>query len=675
MSTVLWPILSRTRLQLRLSLMVFLAMIALVTADTIGTWNTRQEIVAAARSDTTHLARSLSDDVSGVFRTMDTILIGLRERVAVDGTTPAALQRLNSFLKDRVAALPMLHSLLIVGADGHLLVSSADATPPGLDMSKSPTFQHHRDNADLGLFIGPPVRNIIDGHWVIKISRRVNHTDGSFAGVVVACVATAFFQDLVGTFDVGKHGVILLATRTGVAIARAPFLTDLPTRNLSSGPLFRQILPFGDHANFEGTSPLDGTLRLGSFHGVAGTPIVVVVALSKVALLAGWWKTVVVHVTGIGLVLALIYELGRRLALRIGERERSRELLQDAFSRLTQSERHLTAANHRLGMAEQIAEIGHWNIDLANGYALTWSAEVYDIHGVDPACFIPNLDNAIAAYHPDDRQHIAQAVNRTIETGEPFQTDLRLVRPDGTVRIVRSRGIRQCDSEGHELALFGVFIDVTDQKNAEEELLRAHAEAEAANQALAEANRALEAIALQDALTGLANRRRFDSALDHEFHHAARTSIPLALVLMDVDNFKSYNDIYGHPAGDLCLRTIAEAIAPFASRPGDVASRYGGEELALLLPACGEDDATLIAHRITRAIRDLALPHAGSATGIVTLSAGVAALVPTYGSDLPASLVSCADEALYAAKRGGRDRALAHSGARRNAKQRVLIEV
>jgi len=181
-----------------------------------------------------------------------------------------------------------------------------------------------------------------------------------------------------------------------------------------------------------------------------------------------------------------------------------------------------------------------------------------------------------------------------------------------------------------------------------------------ARDALETLNKTLNTLAMEDGLTGLANRRQFDVTLDNEFGRAMRNASTLALIMMDVDCFKQYNDIYGHAAGDECLQTIGRTVARVAGRrPGDLAARYGGEELAVLLPNTDVAGAIVLAERIRSAVRDLQIVHAGAEDGFVTLSAGVDALTPMPGAAQPKELIRAADQALYAAKAGGRNRVCA----------------
>lgn len=164
-------------------------------------------------------------------------------------------------------------------------------------------------------------------------------------------------------------------------------------------------------------------------------------------------------------------------------------------------------------------------------------------------------------------------------------------------------------------------------------------------------------LAIKDGLTGLANRRQFDAVLEEEWRRAQRLGSSLSLILFDVDNFKGFNDAYGHPAGDDCLRRIARAIKNVARRPGDLVARYGGEEIAILL--C--DSTDIYTEAMSRAVRDkihsLKIPHAHSTdAGIVTVSGGIALMAPSLDlSQTPECLIAAADEALYKAKQAGRN--------------------
>ena len=174
------------------------------------------------------------------------------------------------------------------------------------------------------------------------------------------------------------------------------------------------------------------------------------------------------------------------------------------------------------------------------------------------------------------------------------------------------------------------------------------------NEDLAAANSELEALAATDALTGIPNRRSFDLFLGREWRRAQREELSLGLLLLDVDHFKSFNDRYGHPAGDACLARVAAAIVTAMGRAGDIVARYGGEEFAAILPGTELEGALYVAEHIRLAVAALDIQHLDSSCGTVTISIGAAVVIPRP-SLAPEALVNSADNALYAAKRAGRN--------------------
>lgn len=197
-------------------------------------------------------------------------------------------------------------------------------------------------------------------------------------------------------------------------------------------------------------------------------------------------------------------------------------------------------------------------------------------------------------------------------------------------------------------------------------VLRQVRERMAIEQALHRAHRTLRDLAMTDSLTGLGNRRRLDGVLDQEIRRARRQDYPIALVMMDLDYFKLFNDTYGHPAGDRCLRRVGEVLQATLKRPGDLAVRYGGEEFTLFLPATDREGAAAIVEEVLQAIRHERIEHARTPSGYVSASAGIAVVRPAQRDITAETLVAAADGALYRAKREGRDRAslvdLDHAG-------------
>lgn len=167
----------------------------------------------------------------------------------------------------------------------------------------------------------------------------------------------------------------------------------------------------------------------------------------------------------------------------------------------------------------------------------------------------------------------------------------------------------------------------------------------------------LRSLAFVDGLTEVANRRRFDEYLEEEWRRGRRSGAPMTLIMADIDNFKHYNDVHGHPAGDACLQAVAGSLTGTLKRAQDLAARYGGEEFACVLPNTGLAGGRLLAQRMLEAVRALAIPHKGTGPGIVTISLGLASLFPSAGGNA-GDLVALADAKLYEAKEGGRDRVM-----------------
>ena len=210
------------------------------------------------------------------------------------------------------------------------------------------------------------------------------------------------------------------------------------------------------------------------------------------------------------------------------------------------------------------------------------------------------------------------------------------------------RWVRTYERRMRDGGLVAIRLDVSELMQHEQEL-------SLLNGRLAHLNQELSVQSQTDALTGLANRRAFDQRLAEEVSRAARHLMPLALLVVDIDHFKAYNDHYGHPTGDACLRQVATVLRECAGRPIDLVARLGGEEFAVLLPHQGSADALQVAERCLRAIDVAAIAHAGSPVAPhVTVSIGVAQLIKPAPDG--AALLAAADAALYLAKRQGRRR-------------------
>ncbi len=249
------------------------------------------------------------------------------------------------------------------------------------------------------------------------------------------------------------------------------------------------------------------------------------------------------------------------------------------------------------------------------------------------ASYFDTCDRSLAAGEPD----AGQALSRLRSVAEGSEAAAYFEYSCHSPEERRWFLMRACPIDGTD----GLFA-VTHENITERKLAELH----------------VEHLAMLDGLTGIPNRRRFDEVLDDEWRRARRTGGHVSLILLDVDEFKAFNDSRGHLAGDDCLRRVAGALAPLAGRPGDLVARYGGEEFAIILGGTDAAGAATLAEKARQAVSDLAIPQSRAGKdGHVTISAGVATFrLAPRSRGLPRDLQRAADDCLYRAKREGRNR-------------------
>jgi diguanylate cyclase (GGDEF)-like protein/PAS domain S-box-containing protein len=243
---------------------------------------------------------------------------------------------------------------------------------------------------------------------------------------------------------------------------------------------------------------------------------------------------------------------------------------------------------------------------------------------------------------PEDKVNLAEVFQRLREGKECGPVQFRAQRRDGTdVWVEAGLSMMRDPATGNTIGFLQIVRDIQERKKQEEQLQEAY--------------RALEAMAVTDSLTHLANRRQFDKFVTTEWRRAMRTHEAISILVLDVDNFKSFNDTYGHLRGDNCLRQVAEATQDVVMRPADLVARIGGEEFAVVLQGSTLEGAREVAERIREEVLGRRIRHEGNPIGFVTISAGCASCIPAIGQHVR-DLINVADQALYEAKRTGRNR-------------------
>jgi diguanylate cyclase (GGDEF)-like protein/PAS domain S-box-containing protein len=597
--------------------------VALVCAGMLGMsgwreWSLREDSLKAAEVDMANLARSLTQHAEDTIDLLDTGIVGVVSRLEMDGTGPETLLKLRKVLAARKEALKRIYGIVISDENGNWLASSGVM---GANLSDREYFQYHKQSTARGVFIGHAVSSKIDGEWIVTVSRRFNHPDGSFAGVVFAAINTKYFSEFYRQFDIGAKGAIVLMGADGVVMARTPGHATYVGRDMSDSALFRDPSLQSTSGVFQFTSRLDGMQRVSAYRRSARFPLVVLATEQQEEVLAPWRNNAISRMAFVFALISLIIIIGFFLVrqLHLAQRLMSALAAKEAnFRALAEGASDMVT---RIGLDERIsyvspssASIVGWRPD-----QLVGTPALAGVNSLD----LPRIRETVAALKRGEAEdaRISYRTRHRKKAEIWIESNLHVTRNvngeiDGAVAISR---------------------DITEQKGLEERL---------------------ETLAIEDGLTGIANRRRFDERLQEEWARALRDGNPLSLLMIDIDRFKAFNDKYGHPAGDVCLRSVAKVLAAEVRRITDLAARYGGEEFAMLLPNTDAVGCALIGERIRGALREAGIPHALSPPSrLVTASLGGAVAWPAAERSAgPASLVETADRALYAAKNAGRDR-------------------
>lgn len=252
------------------------------------------------------------------------------------------------------------------------------------------------------------------------------------------------------------------------------------------------------------------------------------------------------------------------------------------------------------------------------------------------------VNDWVERMHPDDRAYVVEFCVSQSRAGVDHEADYRALTRNGEYVWIRDV-VHVVRKDGEVEALVGFMFDISERKKTEEHLLRLQKQ--------------LEEYSFQDGLTGIANRRMFDTVLEREWSSAQRSGAPLSVIVLDIDYFKQYNDHYGHIKGDECLRRVARTLSLAANRPRDFIARIGGEEFVWLLPETDAESARLVANKCLHLIRQQQIPHEFSAvSSLLSLSLGVGTAHATPHTTALA-FVEQVDKLLYQAKRNGRMRA------------------
>lgn len=287
-----------------------------------------------------------------------------------------------------------------------------------------------------------------------------------------------------------------------------------------------------------------------------------------------------------------------------------------------------------------------WKIDWNSMRFAYIGPQIGPLLGWEPSSWVSVQDWA-DRIHPEDRERVVNFCVSQSKAGVDHEADYRALTPNGDYVWIRDVVHVKRTAEGEVECLVGFMFDISERKKTEQKLIDLQKE--------------LEQLSFKDGLTGVANRRMFDSVMELEWHNAKRHRQPLSLIMIDIDYFKQYNDHYGHLQGDDCLKRVSQALDEAATRSRDFIARFGGEEFVLVLPDSDAESAATVAERCRKAIFKLQIPHAKSEVSqLLTISLGVGSVVPGPDDELM-DFIETVDKRLYLAKQSGRNAIVAHN--------------
>ena len=594
----------------------------------------RDDITDAAR-ELKNLSVIMAEETDQEFQAAELLQLGLIEHIRALGiTSPADFERaaasaeMHQNLRDRVAGLPNIDNLSLEDVRGSAISASSRKWPSAPnDLSGREFFRRLTADSALVSWIGVPVRSLYNGLWVIMFTRKVTAQDGRLLGFVNTAIQLAHFEREFAKIMLNGGGSFVLYRRDGTLLARYPHIDPLLGTTFAGNDNFHLLLDTQDGGTLRLTSMMDGKYRLIAVHSVAHYPLIITVTEKMASVLSGWRNEVMVFGGGtafLELVVAAIVLLGIRHV-------RGYETLQAAEAELAIARERERSA---LALREQWTNFDTTLSNLRQGVCLS--------DETDCVLVLNRRFNEIFGLGDD-----------SIPPGTPYHEITARVVAAGQVSAADMQDIldrRRNLIEGRTTATFnwrltsGRILTVTHQPMQNGWLATYE---DITERCLAEAR--VAHMANHDGLTNLPNRVLFRTRLDTALAYARRGHM-LALLCLDLDQFKSVNDTLGHPIGDRLLKSVARRLAD-RTRETDTVARLGGDEFAIVQTEIQKPvEATAFAARLIDLVAEPIMIDGHQI--VIGTSIGIA-LAPQDGLD-PDQLLRCADLALYRAKVDGR---------------------
>ena len=430
-------------------------------------WHQRE--LENAQAEVKNLTTVFADHTSRTISAVDGALSALAARpddlFSLENGQPA----ITGQLRARLSNLPQLAWFTLFDASGTPIASSLP------DIAKLPNASHfewfrpylapRQDTAKQGS-LGEVRRAIFTSRWFVPLTRPIWAEDGTLRGVLLAAVDVSYFSGVYSHIDVRPHGNITLFHRNGDVVSRYPNHDEWVGRSIISGDLFQKYLPSAEAGLMRLTTVVEPRRIVAAYQTVANYPLVINVAYDEHDIF-GRWRASLIAYAGIALVMVAFPLMAAYGISRAVETSQRLAVANREMEILAASGREVANARESLANAQRIGNMGNWEWDIRTN-EITWSDQIYRIFGLRPQQFAPSYPAFLERVHPDDRDALEWAVRATIEHGAPYAIDHRIVRPDGTMRIVHEQGEIVRNSSGRALKMNGTCQDVTEIRHAEE---------------------------------------------------------------------------------------------------------------------------------------------------------------------------------------------------------------
>jgi len=513
-------------------------------------------------------------------------------------------------LKSKIEALSYVGGINVFDAEGTLINASAAWPVPSVNSSDRSFFRTFKSGSRSPEMVIEPVQSRITGVWTTVIARKVTGPKGEFLGVIGRGIEPAHFEKFFESVALGPDASIAMHHSDGTLLARYPHVADMIGKNFKTGPAAqRQVFELA-RSTSRLASPIDGKDRVISSRALTNFPIVIVATTTRSAALADWREQIasLIAVAGLSVfvIAGLLFLVVRKLSQ---QHRRSNQRLTLEKQRLDTAVNNMTQGLLLFDSSQRLVVCNHRYIEM---YGL--SADV-----VKPGCSFQEViahRKEAGSFVGDVEQYVALVLR---DIGQ--RNSMVIATPDG-------RSIQVVNEPVADGGWLATHEDITERRRAEERITR---------------------LAHYDALTDLPNRALFHERLKRELPHVAPER-QLAVLYIDIDEFKSVNDSLGHMIGDELLKSVAASLAA-CTRESDFVARLGGDEFAIVQTGVQEpDDVMKLVSRIFEAIRS---PYECLGHHVTTDASIGIALAPQDGSDLD-QILKRADLAMYAAKAAGR---------------------